>query len=57
MTIKALSLNQFCKAYGISRSYFYKLKDQNKAPTTYNMGKKIFISIESAEAWHETMQA
>ena len=57
MNTKALTINQFCKMYGFTRSYFYKLKDQNKAPKTYNLGKRVYIAVADAEAWHEAMQA
>jgi predicted DNA-binding transcriptional regulator AlpA len=51
MNTLAFSINEFCELYGFSRSYFYKLKEQGKAPKTYNLGKKVFISKESAEEW------
>jgi len=54
---KSYTINDFCKAYSISRSYFYKLKEQNKAPRTYNLGKKVLISIDSAEQWQQSMEA
>ncbi|MAZ75667.1 MAG: transcriptional regulator [Micavibrio sp.] len=56
MNTKVLTINQFCKLYGFTRSYFYKLKDQGKAPQTYNMGKRVYISVESAEKWHNEIQ-
>ena len=51
------TINDFCKAYSISRSYFYKLKDQNKAPKTFSLGRKVLITAESASAWQKTMEA
>lgn len=53
MNTQALSINEFCKQYGFSRSMFYKLKEQGKGPKTYNLGKKVFISKEAAEEWQK----
>jgi len=54
---QALTINDFCKAYSISRSYFYKLKEQDKAPKTFTLGRKVLISMESAQAWQESMES
>ena len=54
---KAFTINDFCKAYSISRSLFYKLKEQNKAPKTLTVGKRVLVSNESAQEWQESMEA
>jgi len=54
---KTYTINDFCKAYSISRSYFYKLKEQNKAPKTFTLGRKVLISMESAQEWQASMEA
>lgn len=54
---KAYTINDFCKAYSISRSLFYKLKDQGKAPKTFALGKRILISREAAQSWQENLEA
>lgn len=53
---RAQSIDDFCKAYGISRSFFYKLKDQNKAPKTMKVGQKVLISSEAAQEWQQSME-
>ncbi len=53
---KAYTINSFCEAYSISRSLFYKLKEQGKAPNTFTLGKRVLISIESAQEWQKIME-
>jgi predicted DNA-binding transcriptional regulator AlpA len=53
---KAYTINSFCEAYSISRSLFYKLKEQGKAPHTFTLGNRVLISIESAEKWQASME-
>lgn len=52
----ALTINDFCEAYSISRSYFYKLKEQNRAPKTFTLGRKVLISRQAAEEWQRTVE-
>jgi len=53
---KAYTINDFCTAYSISRSLFYKLKEQGKAPHTFTLGKRVLISTEAAQSWQKTME-
>ena len=54
---KSYTINSFCEAYSISRSFFYKLKTQGKAPHTFTLGNRVYISIESAQEWQNAMEA
>ena len=54
---KAYTINDFCKAYSISRSLFYKLKETGKTPKTFQLGSRILISSEAIEEWQKTMEA
>ena len=53
---KAYSIDEFCKSYGISKSFFYKLKKQGKAPSTMSVGKRTLISSASALEWEKLME-
>ncbi len=53
---KAYTINSFCAAYSISRSLFYKLQEQGKAPKTFKLGKRVLISRDAAEAWQNTLE-
>jgi excisionase family DNA binding protein len=54
---KAYSIDEFCKSYGISKSFFYKLKKQGKAPAIMEVGKRTLISSASAQKWEAEMEA
>jgi hypothetical protein len=45
------SISGFCKRKGISRSHFYKLKEQNKAPRIAHAGYRRFITPEAERDW------
>jgi len=50
---KAYTINEFCEAYRICRTKFYRLKEEDLAPTMICLKKKWLISIEDAEKWFE----
>ncbi len=49
------SISQFCKENGISKAFFYKLKDQGKAPEIVKLGSRSMITPESRLAWMEQL--
>lgn len=54
---KVFSIDEFCADEGISRSMFYKLQSQGKAPETYHVGKLRRMTREAREAWRASRQA
>lgn len=50
------SVNDFCRSFGISRSFFYKLQRQNKGPRVLKIGRRTLITPEAAKEWRETME-
>jgi excisionase family DNA binding protein len=46
---RALRINEFCKAYGVSRSTVYKLSNDNKL-RLFKIGGRSLIRVEDAEA-------
>jgi excisionase family DNA binding protein len=46
---RALRINDFCKAYGVSRSTVYKLATEGRLPLR-KIGGRSLIRIEDAEA-------
>ena len=46
---RALRINEFCKAYGVSRSTVYKLATENKL-RLFKIGGRSLIRVEDAEA-------
>jgi predicted DNA-binding transcriptional regulator AlpA len=51
------TIDQFCALEGISRSFFYKLKAQGKAPRIFNVGNCPRISEEARTAWRRQLEA
>ncbi|GEM_PF-4793454 len=52
----AKSINNFCESVDISRSSFYKLEKRGKAPKTFKVGGKRFISDQAESEWVEMME-
>lgn len=50
---QALSINDFCRAYGISRSLFYTMTMAGTAPATFKCGRRVLIPVEAAREWLE----
>ena len=53
----ALSIQEFCKAHGISEGFFYKLKKQGEGPRETKVGARTLISFESAAEWRRAREA
>jgi hypothetical protein len=47
----AFTLDEFCDAYRLSRSAFYKLKAKGLAPRLMHVDNRIRITIEAATDW------
>jgi predicted DNA-binding transcriptional regulator AlpA len=56
-TRKALSIQEFCDAHGISRGLFYKLKKQGKAPRIMEVNSRQLISDEAGADWRRAREA
>jgi hypothetical protein len=50
---EALSIPEFCVAFGISEDFFYKLKRQRQTPRLMKVGKRTLISMEAAIEWRK----
>ena len=47
----ALSIDEFCAAYGISRAFFYSLKKRGKGPRIMDLDGRQLISNEAQADW------
>jgi len=54
---KAYTIDDFCKVYSISKSFFYKLMKDGRAPQIMKVGKRTLVSSEAAETWRKSMEA
>jgi len=50
------SVPEFCSAHRISRSFFYKLQKERKAPPTCKLGTRTLISAEAAAEWRRGLE-
>src|SRR5262245_41947121 len=48
-----LSVAEFCRRNGISKPFFYKLRDkgQGLTPEEFRLGSRVLITREAAEKW------
>ena len=53
----ALSILEFCAAFGISEDFFYKLKRQGQAPRLMKVGARTMISMQAADEWRKAREA
>jgi hypothetical protein len=53
----ALSILEFCAAFGLSEDFFYKLKRQGQAPRLMRVGSRTLISMEAADEWRKAREA
>ena len=54
--MQSQSVKAFCKSNGISRSLFYNLKKNGKAPRMMKIGRRTLISVEAASDWRKAME-
>jgi predicted DNA-binding transcriptional regulator AlpA len=52
----ALSIAEFCEAYGISEGLFYKLKKKGEGPREMKLGARTLITLESAAEWRRARE-
>lgn len=50
-TTKAFTVENFCEAYQISKSFLYKLAREGKGPRMMRVGRRTLISAEAAAEW------
>ena len=53
----ALGISEFCAAHSISRSSYYNLVREGRAPRTFRVGTKVLISVEAAAEWRRSMES
>ena len=50
------TIDQFCAEHSFSRSYFYKLAQQGRAPRVVKIGRLSRISTSAAQEWAVRME-
>ena len=52
----AYSIDEFCARHRISPQLFYKMRPLGLMPVTFNVGTRVLISREAADAWRRTRE-
>jgi hypothetical protein len=47
----AYSIPEFCRRYGFSPAFFFKMQTQGKGPRMMEVGRRRLISREADEVW------
>ena len=55
--MKSMSIEEWCRAHGLSRSFFYKLAEQVQAPRSFKVGRIVRISEEANREWVAAREA
>jgi predicted DNA-binding transcriptional regulator AlpA len=54
----AMTIDEFCQAFSISRRMYYKLKQTGRGPREMLIGRqKRMISMKAIDAWRERCEA
>lgn len=53
----AYTVESFCKAHHIARSYFYTLLREGDGPEIYKLGRRTYVSGAAAAEWRRKMEA
>lgn len=48
---RAMSINEFTEAYGISRATFYRHLKAGEGPQIMRLGRRILIPVDAAREW------
>jgi excisionase family DNA binding protein len=48
---RTYTVAEWCRSIGISIRTYYKLEERHEAPATFRVGRKVLITLESAEEW------
>jgi predicted DNA-binding transcriptional regulator AlpA len=54
---EAFSVLEFCQVHGISKSLFYKLRQEGRGPKTIKLGRRTLITRQAATEWRTSLEA
>ena len=53
----SMSISDFCRAHGFSRSHYFNLKKEGRGPREMRVGTRVLISREAAADWRAKCEA
>lgn len=51
MSTKTFTIDEFCEAFGLSRSSFYRMRKAGTGPRVARIGCRVFVPIAAADKW------
>ena len=51
MNAKTYSIDEFCNAFGLSRSSFYRLRKAGNGPRVAKIGGRVVVPAAAADKW------
>jgi hypothetical protein len=57
VTRAAYSIPAFCRAFGISLRFYFRIRHEGKGPRELRLGRRVLITVESATAWARAREA
>ncbi|MGF6968095.1 putative DNA-binding transcriptional regulator AlpA [Paraburkholderia sp. WC7.3g] len=52
---RVFTIDEFCGAYHLSRSFYYRLRHTGRGPCEVRIGRKVVITVDDARAWEDRM--
>lgn len=49
--ILSLTIDQFCHRFGMSKAFFFRLRERGDGPAELRVGGLIRITVEAADEW------
>ncbi|WP_434115828.1 hypothetical protein [Paraburkholderia caffeinilytica] len=53
---RVYSIDEFCDAYHLSRSFYYRLRNTARGPRETRLGRKVIVTVSDAREWEERMR-
>ena len=54
---RALSVGEFCRAYGIGRATYYRQHKLGQMPKTVRVGRRVLLTVAACEEWRVAMES
>lgn len=51
MSAKTYSIDEFCDAFGVSRSAFYRMRRAGTGPRIARIGGRVVVPVAAADVW------
>lgn len=55
--MKSFSISEWCAMHGLSRAFFYLLRDRGEGPRTFPVGSRVRISEAANNEWVAAREA